>query len=263
MTIGTNIKRLRQNKGVTQEALGEVLGISGQAVSKWENESALPDILILPKLADYFGISIDELMGYKLNALTYKEQFVKFMLGSGILKLGEFHLKHGQKKGYYLDTEKFTTNAQIAKIGEYFADCIREHDPEFDVVMGMAYHGIAFSASTACALFNKYGITVDYCHDRQVPDRKGRMLCGHTLKDGEKVIIVDDLISTGQTICERIDRLKEVADIEVAAVVVIADLTDDEAKAQGFGARMLKEKYGTEVYSVITEKDIKKVLGEN
>ena len=104
MTIGTNIKRLRQNKGVTQEQLGEVLGISSQAVSKWENESALPDILILPKLADYFGISIDELMGYKLNALTYKEQFVKFMVGNGILQLGEFDLKHGQKKRYYLDT---------------------------------------------------------------------------------------------------------------------------------------------------------------
>lgn len=97
MTIGNNIKRLRLNKGVTQEQLGEFLGVSGQAVSKWENESALPDILTLPKLADFFGISIDEVMGYKLNALTYKEQFVKFMLGNGILQVGEFDLKHGQR----------------------------------------------------------------------------------------------------------------------------------------------------------------------
>ncbi len=170
MTIGTNIKRLRQNKGATQEQLGEVLGISSQAVSKWENGSTLPDIMILPKIADYFGISIDELMGYKLNALTYKEQFVKFMLGNGILQLGEFELKHGQKKRYYLNTEKFTTNAQIAKIGEYFADCIREHELKFDVIMGLAYHGVAFSAATACSLFNKYGITVDYCYDRKEPD---------------------------------------------------------------------------------------------
>ena len=96
MTIGPNIKRLRQNKGVTQEQLGDVLGISSQAVSKWENESALPDILILPKLAEYFGISIDELMGYKLNALTYKEQFVKFMLGNGILQtVSERSPRHG------------------------------------------------------------------------------------------------------------------------------------------------------------------------
>ena len=97
MIIGNNIKRIRQNKGVTQEQLGDSIGVSGQAVSKWENGSALPDIQVLPKLADYFGISIDELMGYKLNALTYKEQFVKFMLGNGILQIGEFDLKAKEK----------------------------------------------------------------------------------------------------------------------------------------------------------------------
>ena len=260
MTIGTNIKRLRQNKDVTQEQLGNALGITSQAVSKWECETALPDIDLLPKLADYFGISIDELLGYKLNALTYKEQFIKFMLGNGIMQCGEFDLKHGQKKKYYLDTEKFTTNAQIAKIGEYFADCIRENDLEFDVIIGLAYHGVAFSAATACSLFNKYGITVDYCYDRKVPDSRGRIICGHTLKDGEKVVIVDDLMSTGKTLCNRIERLKEVANIDVIAVVVIADLTDDEARLQGLGAQMLEEKYGAKVYSIITEKDVVKFL---
>lgn len=263
MRIGMNIKRLRQNKGVTQEQLGDVLGISSQAVSKWENESALPDILILPKLADYFGVSIDELMGYKWNALTYKEQFVKFMLGNGIMQLGEFDLKHGQKKKYYMDTEKFTTNAQIVKIGEYFADCVRENGLEFDVVMGLAYHGIAFSTSTACALFNKYGVTVDYCYDRKVPDSRGRIICGHTLKDGDRVVIVDDLMSTGQTICKRIERLKEVANIDVIAVVVIADLTDDEAREQGLGAQMLEEKYGAKTFSIIKDKDVKKFMESN
>ena len=242
MTIGSNIKRLRQNKGVTQELLGEVLGISGQAVSKWENESALPDIMILPKLADYFGISIDELMGYKLNALTYKEQFVKFMLGNGILQLGEFELKSGQKKRYYLNTEKFTTNAQITKIGEYFADCIRENNLEFDVVIGLAYRGIAFSTAVACSLFSKYGITTNFCYDRMVSDSRGRILCGYTLKDGDKVALIDDLISTGQTIGKRIERLKEVADVEVVAVIVIADLTSDQAREQGLGTRLLEEK---------------------
>jgi len=260
MTIGTNIKRLRVNKGITQEQLGDVLGVSSQAVSKWENESTLPDILSLPKLAEYFGISIDELMGYKLNALTYKEKFVKFMLGNGILQLGEFELKHGQKKKYFLNSEKFTTNAQIAKIGEYFADCIRENGLEPDAIVGLAYHGIAFSTATACALFNKYGTTVDYCFDRETADRKGRILCGHTLKDGDKVVIVDDLMTTGLTICERIDRLKEQADIEVVALVVIADLTNEEAKEKGLGTTMIEEKYGTKVYSIVTTKDIEGVI---
>ena len=256
MTIGANVKRLRQNKGVTQEMLGEVLGISGQAVSKWENESALPDIMILPKLADYFGISIDELMGYKLNALTYKEKFIRFMVGNGILEFGEFELKNGQKKNYYLNTEKFSTNAQIAKIGEFFADCIRENRLEFDAIVGFAYHGIAFSAAAACSLYNKYGVTADFCYDREVADRQGRILCGHTLKDGERVVIVDDLITTGQTICKRIERLKEIADIEVAGILVIADFTNEEARNQNLGAKMLEEKFGTKVYTIITDKDV-------
>ncbi len=263
MPIGANIKRLRINKGVTQEQLGDALGVSSQAVSKWENEATLPDILSLPKLADYFGISIDELMDYKLNALTYKEQFVKFMLGNGILQLGEFDLKHGQKKKYFLNSEKFTSNAQLAKIGEYFADCIRENSLEFDTILGLAYHGIAFSTATACALFNKYGVTVNCCYDRKNADNKGRILCGYTLKDGDKVVIVEDLMTTGLTICERIDRLKEVADIEVTAVVVIADLTNEEAKAKKLGTAMLEEKYGTKVYSIITDKDIENVLKYN
>ena len=73
-------------------------------------------------------------------------------------------------------------------------------------------------------------------------------------------MIVDDLMSTGQTICERIERLKAVADIEIVAVVVIADLTDEEARAQGLGAKMLEDKFGAKVYSIITDKDVEKVL---
>lgn len=259
--IGKNIKRLRQNKGITQEQLGEVLGISSQAVSKWENESAFPDIMMLPKLADYFGITIDELMEYKLNALTYKEQFVKFMVGNGIIEFGEYKLKNGQIKNYYLNSEKFTTNAQIAKIGEYFADCIRENNIEFDVVVGLAYHGIAYSAATATMLFNKYGITTDYCFDRKVADSRGRIICGHTLQDGDKVVIIDDLMTTGLTICERIERLKEVADIDVVAIVVIANLSNEEAITKGYGPKMLEEKYGAKIYSIITEKDIVNFVG--
>lgn len=260
MTVGTNIKRLRVNKGITQEQLGNAIGVSSQAVSKWENNTTLPDIGILPVLADYFGISIDELMGYRVNALTYKEQFVKFMMGNGIIRLGDFELRHGQRKNYYLDTEKFTTNAQIAKIGEYFADFIREHDLEFDVVVGLAYHGIAFSVATVCSLYSKYGITVDYCFDRKVPDSRGRSICGHTLRDGEKIILIDDMMSTGGSICKRIEELKKIADIHIEAVIVIADLTDDEARAQGMGAEMLEKTYGVKVYSIIEEKDVRKFI---
>uniref|UniRef100_UPI00405763A5 helix-turn-helix domain-containing protein n=1 Tax=Acetatifactor sp. TaxID=1872090 RepID=UPI00405763A5 len=260
MTIGKNIKRLRQSKGVTQEQLAESMHISGQAVSKWENETALPDITFLPMLADYFGVTIDELLDYRLNAFTYKERFIKFMAGNGILNFGDTQLKSGVKVPYYINTENFVTNAQIAKIGEFFADCIREHNIEFNTVMGLAYHGIAFSAATAFALFQKYGVTANYCYDRKVADSRGRMLCGYTLQDGDKVIIVDDLISSGQTLSERLDAIAKLANVEIAAVVVVADRMICTEEQVDIGSRMIEEKYHTKVYSIITEEDIEKAL---
>lgn len=260
MSIGKNIKRLRQNKNITQEQLAQALHLSNQAVSKWEKETALPDISLLPLLADYFGITIDELFDYKLNSLTYKERFVKFMAGNGILNFGEYTLKHGAEVNYYINTENFTTNAQIAKIGEYFADCIREHNIEFDTVMGMAYHGIAFSAATSYSLFQKYGITVNYCFDRKQPDSRGRMLCGYSLQDGDKVVIVDDLMSSGKTLAARLKEIKKMADVEIAAVIVIADRMIPNEKTGQIGSKMIEERYNTKVYSIISGEDIQHAL---
>lgn len=260
MAIGKNIKRLRLNSGLTQEQLAERLHLSGQAVSKWENGTALPDIVLLPALADCFGVTIDELMDYKLKILTYKEKFVKFMIANGVLNFGDVQLKSGAQAHFYLDSEKFTTNAQIARIGEFFADCIRENNIEFDTILGLAYHGISFSAATVCALFQKYGVEVNYCHDRKVPDSRGRMLCGYTLQDGDRVVVVDDVVSSGKTLSERLDVILNHAEVQIEAVVVIADrMVQQDAKGL-IGSKFIEEKYHTKLYSVITEKDIEHAI---
>lgn len=256
MMIGKNIKRLRITTGMTQEQLAERLHISGQAVSKWENETALPDITLLPDLADCFGVTINELMDYKLRVLTYKERFVKFMVTNGVLNFKDVQLKSGTQAHFYLNSENFTTNAQIAQIGEFFADCIQENNIEFDTILGLAYHGIAFSVATACALFRKYGVVVNYCHDRKIPDSRSRMLCGYTLRDGDMVVIVDDLISSGKTLSERIDTIINQANVQIAAVVVIADRMVQQDTEGVIGSKLIEEKYHTKLYSVITEQDI-------
>lgn len=253
MTVGSKIKLLRINKQITQEQLADVLNISGQAVSKWESDTSSPDISMLPSLADYFGITIDELLGHRLNSLTNKEKFIKFIFGNGILSIGEYTLRSGEKSSYYINTENFVTNEQISKIGEYFADCICENHVEANVVMGMAYHGIAFSTSTACALYQKYGLTMNYCHDRRVPDSRGRLLCGYTLRDGDRVIIVDDLFTSGVSLEERITQIKESAKVEIAAILVVVANRSEAIK-------MLEEKYNTKVISIITNEDIQNAI---
>lgn len=246
--IGTNIKLLRKTKGITQEELANALHISYQAVSKWENGSSQPDIALLPPIANYFGVTIDELFGFKLQAMTNKERFIRFMADTGVLNCGSYTLKWGASSPYYINSENFHTNAQIAKLGEFFADCIRENHIEFDCIAGMAYHGISFAAATAVALYQKYGVTTNFCHDRKVSDSRGRILCGHSPEAGERIVIIDDLISSGKTLTERIDRLLFDTKAVIAAVVVIAQKEP--------GAALIRERYGAHVFSVVSDDDI-------
>lgn len=258
--MGNQIRMLRKAKGITQEELGQALGISYQAVSKWENDTALPDVQIVPKIAEYFGVTTDELFGYKLNALTNKERLIQFMKNNQILNVGEVQLKHGGPAQYYVNTENFSTNAQIAKIGEFFADCIRENHLEFDTIMGSAYHGIAFSCATATALYNKYGITVNYCYDRKVPDSRGRNICGHSLQDGERIVIIDDVLTSGITLENRIAELKKIANITVVAVIVIVNRKVQADCFEQSGEYKIRQKFDAEVYSLVTDEDINAYL---
>ncbi len=264
VSIGEKIRYLRKQKNVTQEELAVVLHISFQAVSKWENSMSQPDIAMIPVIANYFGVSIDELFGYKLNAMTYKEQFIQFMVNNGALKFEQGNREREKVPEFCINTERFETNDQVWKIGRFFADCIRENNIEFDTLMGLAYHGIAFSAAASMALFDKYGVTANYCYDRQVPDSKGRIICGHTPEDGERVVIIDDLIFSGSTLIERIERLKAAAEIKVAAIIVITDfMTTANKDAVITGAQRIEELYGAKVYSVITKEDIIRAVRNN
>ncbi len=255
-TIGQTIKQLRGAKGVTQEELAGALNVTYQAVSKWENETAQPDIMMMPALAAYFGVSIDDLFGYKLDVMTNKERLIRYMDKNGILVREGRMLKHGGRSSYYINTENFSTNAQLACIGEVFADCIRENHLKFDTLVGLAYHGIAFATAAAAILYTKYGRTCHYCYDRRVADSRGRMLCGHTLKDGERVVIVDDVMTSGVSVEERVEKLRELADIQVAAVIVIINRRNQMPEGSLSGEERMMTKYGAKVYSLITDEDI-------
>ena len=76
MNIGNKIRELRKQRGITQEQLAESIGISFQAVSKWENNIALPDITLVPALASYFGVSMDELFDFNLKEIEHAVRII-------------------------------------------------------------------------------------------------------------------------------------------------------------------------------------------
>ena len=102
MLIGDKIRSLRKNKNITQTQLAEVLSVSAQSVSKWENHLSVPDISVLPVIARYFGITMDDLFSYRLDALTYKERFIRFMVDNGLLRFEDRPLSNGRVSPYYI-----------------------------------------------------------------------------------------------------------------------------------------------------------------
>ena len=248
-SVGRTIQCLRKAKGVTQEKMAQQIGVSFQAISKWENEYTLPDIMLLPVIAEYFGVSIDDLFQYKWNAMTTKERLACFMMKNGILSPKD------SGGGYDLNTERLTTGMQLNAVGEAFAKFLMEQHAEFDAIVGLAYNGIGFAAATAVALQSHYGLTTHFCCDRLTEDRRGRILCGYTLCDGDRIVIVDDMIGTGRSLNERINRILDYADVQIAAILVIAETsTDAAAKIQ------LEQKYHTKVYGMTTDRDIRAAL---
>ena len=256
-TVGSNIKKLRISKGDTQEQLARELQISFQSVSKWENGAASPDIAFLPLIAEYFGVTIDELFSYKLNALSYKERFIKFMVNSGVLKFGEFKLKSGRISPYFINTGNYKTGSQISKLGDFYAECIKENEIKADALYGPAYKGISLAISTGIVLFNRYGLDWNYCFDRkEIKDHgEGGMIVGYQFKTGDKLVIVEDAITSGKALRESITKIKQLADVKVTDMIISVDRM--EVGTSNMSAVMeVEAEYGIKVHSIVTINDI-------
>lgn len=117
MTIGKNIADLRKDSGMTQEQLAEILGVSSQTISKWENEVTMPDIMLLPVIAGCFDITVDELYGGRKP--TEKRQAIDYdnipeMVYDTVIDLTQ----HGwvdSVEGKDIDTEKERMKSYLAE----------------------------------------------------------------------------------------------------------------------------------------------------
>ena len=77
LRIGENLKTLRRQKGITQEQLAHILGVSFQSVSRWENDTCYPDIELLPIMADYFETTVDSIL--RVEETVEKERVKRYL----------------------------------------------------------------------------------------------------------------------------------------------------------------------------------------
>ena len=191
-------------------------------------------------------------------ALTYKEEFIKFMVENNVLRFGEFTLKSGRKAPYFINTGNYKTGKQLAKLGEYYAQCIVENGLQPETLVGPAYKGIPLSVTTAIALFNDHGKEVNYCFDRkEVKDHgEGGLFVGQQLSDGEKVVIIEDVMTSGKALREILPKLEAAAKVEVVGMIISVDRMEKALNSDLSAVKEAKKEFGIDVYSVVTMTDI-------
>ena len=189
---------------------------------------------------------------------TYKQEFIRFMVSNGVLKFGEFTLKSGRIAPYFINTGNYKTGKQLAKLGKYYAACIQENGLEADTLIGPAYKGIPLSVATAVAMYHDYEKEVNYCFDRkEVKDHgEGGLFVGKQLQDGEKVIIIEDVMTSGKALREILPKIQAAANVEIVGMVISVDRREKALDSELSAVAEAKKQFGVDVYSVVTMDDI-------
>lgn len=195
-----------------------------------------------------------------------KKEFIEFMMDSDVLRFGDFVTKSGRNTPYFVNTGNFKTGRQIATLGKFYAALIKENcGNNFDCMFGPAYKGIPLAASAAAALYTDYGIDKPYFFNRKEKKDHGEggSLVGYKPQDGEKVIIIEDVITAGTAVRETMPILKNAAKVEVNDMFISVNRCEVGQNPDKTTIMEVMEDFGINVHAIITVKDIYEYLQKN
>ena len=195
---------------------------------------------------------------------AYKKEFIEFMVESDVLKFGEFTLKSGRKSPFFMNAGAYVTGSQLKKLGEYYAKAIHDtYGDDFDVLFGPAYKGIPLGVVTAIAYSELYGKEVRYCSDRkEAKDHgadKGGFL-GSSLKDGDRVVMIEDVTTSGKSMEETVPKVRGAADVEIVGLMVSLNRMEVGQGGKVSALDEIKEKYGFEGKAIVTMAEVTEYL---
>lgn len=193
---------------------------------------------------------------------SYKQEFIEFMVDSQVLKFGDFTLKSGRRSPFFMNAGGYVTGTQLRKLGEYYARAIKEHyGLDFDVLFGPAYKGIPLSVATAMAISELYGKDVRYCSNRKEVKDHGDVgiLLGSKLKDGDRVVIIEDVTTSGKSIEETFPIIKAQADVEIKGLMVSLNRME-KGQSDKSALAEIKEKYGFDANAIVNMQEVVEYL---
>ena len=195
---------------------------------------------------------------------AYKKEFIEFMVDCQVLKFGDFVTKSGRKSPFFVNTGFYRTGAQLRRLGQYYAEAVNsKFGLDFDVVFGPAYKGIPLAVVTAIALEDLYGKEVRYCSNRKEVKDHGAdagNLLGSDLHDGDRVIMVEDVTTSGKSIDETYPILKAAANVDVKGLIVSLNRMEVGKGGVVTAQQEVQEKYGFPVASIVSMAEVTEML---
>ena len=193
----------------------------------------------------------------------YKQEFIEFMVESNVLKFGDFTLKSGRKSPFFMNSGAYVTGTQLQKLGEYYAKAIYDnYGLDFDVLFGPAYKGIPLSVAATMAISRLYGKDVRYCSNRKETKDHGDtgILLGSRLQDGDRVVIIEDVTTSGKSIEETFPILKAQADVEVKGLIVSLNRMEVGKGGEKSALDEIKDLYGFDTAAIVTMEEVVECL---
>ena len=185
---------------------------------------------------------------------AYKQEFIEFMVESDVLKFGDCTLKSGRKSPFFVNAGAYVTGSQLHRLGQFYARAIHdEFGLDFDVVFGPAYKGIPLSVITTMALSELYGKEARYCSNRKEVKDHGDtgILLGSALRDGDRVVIVEDVTTSGKSIEETHPILMQQANVEVVGLMVSLNRLEVGKGGEICALDEVRERYGFPTASIV------------
>lgn len=193
------------------------------------------------------------------------------MVECQVLKFGSFVLKSGRKSPFFMNAGAYVTGSELSRLGKFYAEAIHENfGDDFDVLFGPAYKGIPLAVTTAIAYFELYGKEIKYCSDRKEEKDHGAdkgAFLGYKIKDGDRVVIIEDVTTSGKSIEETYPKIKALENvpggIKIVGEIVSLNREEKAADSNKSALETISEKYGFPAKAIVSMSEVIDALYTN
>ncbi len=201
----------------------------------------------------------------------YKKDFIDFMLECQVLKFGSFTLKSGRQSPFFMNAGAYITGSQLFRLGKFYAQAIHNtFGDDFDVFFGPAYKGIPLAVATSIAYYELYGKEVKYCCDRKEEKDHGAdkgSILGYKIKDGDRVIIIEDVTTSGKSIEEVYPKIRAQESVEggikIVGEIVSLNRMERAPDSNKSALEVISEKYNFKTTAIVTMDEVMEALYKN